>query len=112
MKSFLSMTIPFQVWRRCGLIGQIVLVPSALYLFFHPDLGAWSFWLTAAAYTGLGLFGGSGALMAILLQKGVVRFSYTDADKKTSLYKVHMLSQDMQRAYDEAKERRERKEKE
>jgi len=89
--------------------AQILVVPAALYLFFHPDLGAWSFWLTVAAYAILGLLGASGALLAILRRTGVVQFTYTDADKETPLYKVQTFAEDFERDVAREKESRERK---
>lgn len=85
------MTIRHQTWQRFTRISSILALPVVLFLFVQPDWGVWSHRLEIVAYGLLFSVCGAGALLAILMRAGVVRMIYSDADQRTTGYKLSKL---------------------
>jgi hypothetical protein len=82
------MIIRYQAWRRFARIGGILAIPVTLFLFFQPDVGAWTHTLEILAYLFIILLAVSGALLAIFTRAGVIQLTYSDADRQSLSYKM------------------------
>jgi hypothetical protein len=85
------MTIRSQAWRLYIWLGQILALPCGLFLFFQPDIGAWTHTLRIVSYIIILSLGGSGVFMAIFIRTGIVQLIYSDADKQTLSYKMSRI---------------------
>lgn len=85
------MTIRYQSWRWFIRVAAILAIPAVAVLFFEPGRA-----LEIAAYVFVFGVGASGALVAILLRTGGLRFTYTDVDRRSIEYRLSSLVRHME----------------
>jgi len=85
------MTVRYQTWRRFTRVASILALPAVAVIFLQPGRA-----FEVVAYVFIFGVSVSGALVAILLRAGGLRFTYTDADRQSIEYRVSILARHME----------------
>ena len=85
------MTLRYQSWRWFTRVAAVLAIPAVAVLFL--ELGRE---FEIVAYVFIFGVGASGALVAILLRTGGLRFTYTDADRRSIEYRLSSLVRHME----------------
>src|SRR4051812_48912761 len=80
-------TIEAKTWRTLGMAIPFVAMALVALDFFEPE-GRFGHSLHALAFPLLVSLGGCGALIAVLERAGLVRFHYTEDDKRRLHYRM------------------------
>ena len=91
------MRIRFRIWRKLVWVGNIFAIPAVLFLSVQPDVGTERRWLEIAIYIFMFSFCGLGALVAIFQRAGVIQFIYSEADKRSLIYRMSKYVAEMER---------------
>lgn len=84
------MTVRYQTWRRFTRVAAILALPAIAVIFFQPGRA-----FEVVAYVFVFGVGVSGALVAIMLRTGGLRFTYTDVDRQSIEYRVSSIARHM-----------------
>lgn len=85
------MTLRYQSWRWFTRAGAVLAIPAVAVFVLQPGP---VFEIVACVYI-FGI-GASGALVAILLRTGGLRFTYTDADRRSFEYRLSSMVRHME----------------
>ena len=82
------MTFRYSSWRWFTRVASILAIPAVAVLFIQPGRT-----FEIAAYVFVFGVGASGALVGILFRTGALRFTYTDADRRSFSYRLSRITQ-------------------
>jgi hypothetical protein len=77
------MTLRYQSWRWFTRFAAVFAITAVAVLLIEPGRA-----FEIAAYVFIFAVGASGALIAILVRLGAVRFTYTEADRRSIEYRL------------------------
>ena len=77
------MTLRFQFWRWFVRAASVLAIPAVAVWVLEPGRG---FEITALVF--IAVIGASGAIVALLFFSGLLRFIFTDSDRRSFVYRL------------------------